>query len=303
MIGEHIPVDPDVVQPAPEEGKISAAERLVEARRAYARHITTLARVSSETQCGSQILAAFETVPREDFVGPPPWLFVSPEGRFEGNCIDPAELYQDSLVVLNAGKGLNNGQPSLHAMCLNALAPQKGEHAVHVGAGSGYYTAILAMLVGETGHVDAYEIEPELARLATASLAGFTHVEVHERSGAEAPLPDCDVLYVSAAAAEPLAVWLNALRCGGRLLFPLEPQGEPGEMLLVARQADEAYSARFLCGVQFVACIGAQAPDAINALQEAFRRGTWGAVRSLYRNDEPDETCWCAGRGWWLSTR
>lgn len=285
-----------------EESKTSEAQRLVEARRAFAQRITGIAGICQESEGGRGILAAFEAVPRENFVGPPPWLIVSPEGHFEGISDDPVALYHDALVVLNAGKGLNNGQPSLHAMCLSVLAPRKGERAIHVGAGSGYYTAILAMLVGETGHVDAYEIDPELASMAAANLAGMAHVEVHERSGAEAPLPDCDVLYVSAAAAEPLAVWLNALRCGGRLLLPLEPRGESGEMLLVTRQSEQIYSARFLCGVQFVACIGAQDPEAAKALHEAFRRGNWGAVKSLHRNNEPDESCWCAGRGWWLST-
>ena len=32
-----------------------------------------------------------------------------------------------------------------------AAAPQPGEHVVHVGAGVGYYTAILAELVGRYG--------------------------------------------------------------------------------------------------------------------------------------------------------
>ena len=299
----YFPVDPDAARSVPGERNTSETQCLVEIRRAYARHIVALGRVCLESGSGREVLAAFEAIPRESFVGPPPWLVVPPEGRFEGSTSDPAALYQDALVVLDAGKGLNNGQPSLHALCLNALAPQRGECAIHVGAGSGYYTAILAMLVGETGHVDAYEIEAELAKLAAASLAGFAHVEVHERSGAEAPLPDCDVIYVSAAAAEPLAVWLNALRCGGRLLFPLEREGDAGQMLLVTRQTEQTYAARFLCGVQFVACVGAQDPEAASALAAAFSKGNWSAVRSLHRDDQPDENCWCAGRGWWLSTR
>jgi protein-L-isoaspartate(D-aspartate) O-methyltransferase len=212
-------------------------------------------------------------------------------------------LYQDVLVPLSIGQGLNNGQPSLHAMCLNALAPRKGESAVHVGAGTGYYTAVLAMLVGETGKVDAYEIEPELARQAAENLAEFPQVTVHSRSGAEGPLPSCDVLYVNAAAAEPLAVWLDALHLEGRLLFPLEPQDEAGRMLLVTRRADGSYPARFLWGVQFVSCVGAQDAHAARVLDAAFRRGSWSQVKWLYRNDQPDDSCWCAGHGWWLSTR
>jgi protein-L-isoaspartate(D-aspartate) O-methyltransferase len=277
--------------------------RLEERRRLYARRITSIAGIDTESRIGLEIRAAFEAIPREKFVGAPPWRIVSPEDQFQGVSDDPADIYQDVLVTLDAGKGLNNGQPSLHATCLKALAPQKGEHAVHVGAGSGYYTAILALLVGEAGRVDAYEIMPELARHAAASLAELRQVEIHSRSGAEAPLPDCDVLYVNAASAEPLGVWLDALRCGGRLLFPLEAGGEAGQMLLVSRLSEKDYAARFLTGVQFVACVGAQDPDAVRALEAAFRRGNWQGVRSLQRNDAPDESCWCAGQGWWLSTR
>jgi protein-L-isoaspartate(D-aspartate) O-methyltransferase len=277
--------------------------RLEERRRLYARRITSIAEIDTESGIGKEIRAAFESIPREKFVGAPPWRIVSPEDQFQGVSDDPADIYQDVLVTLDVGKGLNNGQPSLHATCLKALAPQKGEHAVHVGAGIGYYTAILALLVGEAGRVDAYEIVPELARHAAASLAELRQAEIHSRSGAEAPLPDCDVLYVNAASAEPLGVWLDALRCGGRLLFPLEAGGEAGQMLLVSRLSVKDYAARFLTGVQFVACVGAQDPDAVRTLEAAFKRGNWQAVRSLHRNDAPDENCWCAGRGWWLSTK
>jgi protein-L-isoaspartate(D-aspartate) O-methyltransferase len=272
-------------------------------RRAYAHRIAALAQLDSGSEIGRAITDAFETIPREKFVGPPPWKMISPEGQFAGITEDPAEIYRDVLIALKAGRGLNNGQPSLHAFCLNALAPRIGERAVHVGVGTGYYTAILGKLVGESGHVDAYEIEPELAHEAAANLAEFRSVQTHHRSGAEAPMSDCDVFYVSAACAEPLGVWLDALRPGGRLLFPMEPEGSTGRMLLVTKQLDQTYPARFLCAVQFVACIGAQNPNAARELEAAFRRGDSEAVKTLYRNNEPDESCWCAGRGWWLSMR
>jgi protein-L-isoaspartate(D-aspartate) O-methyltransferase len=280
----------------------SQADRLQAQRRSYADHIVALAGMASGTGMGSEIAAALASIPREKFVGPPPWRIVAPGGHTETISDDPAVLYQDVLVPLGAGRGLNNGQPSLHALCLDALAPGKGESAVHVGAGTGYYTTVLAVLVGEAGRVDAYEIEPELARRAAANLAEFPQVAVHSRSGAEAPLPSCDVLYVNAAAAEPLAVWLDALHPEGRLLFPLEPQSDVGEMLLVTKRADGTYPARFLCGVQFVSCAGAQDAQAARALEAAFRDGNWRQVRWLHRNDQPDDSCWCAGHGWWLST-
>jgi protein-L-isoaspartate(D-aspartate) O-methyltransferase len=278
-------------------------DKLQALRRTYAEHITALAGIAPGTGKGSEIVAAFASIPREKFVEPPPWRIFSSEGQSQATSDDPAVFYQDVLVPLGAWRGLNNGQPSLHALCINALAPQKGERAVHVGAGTGYYTAVLALLVGETGRVDAYEIEPELACRAAANLAGFPQVAVHGTSGAVGPLPGCDIIYVNAAASEPLDVWLDALRPEGRLLFPLEPEGDAGQMLLVTRKADGAYSARFLTRVQFVPCAGAQSPLAARALEAAFRKQDPRHVNRLHRNNQPDSTCWCAGQGWWLSTR
>jgi len=285
------------------EPEPSRTDRMEALRRLYARQIAALAGIDAGTALGSGIVAALATIPREKFVAPPPWRIVSPRGRAVSSEDDPAALYQDILAPLGVGQGLNNGQPSLHALCFQVLAPRTGESVVHVGAGTGYYTAMLAMLVGETGRVDAYEIEPELAQRAAANLAGFPQVAVHNRSGALAPLPDCDLLYVNAAAVEPLAVWLDALRPQGRLLFPLQSPGDIGGLLLVTRSAEVSYPARFLCGVQFVSCSGAQDAQAARALEAAFARGNWAQVRRLVRNDQPDENCWCAGRGWWLSTR
>jgi protein-L-isoaspartate(D-aspartate) O-methyltransferase len=262
-----------------------------------------LANISTEGGLGSEIAAAFRTIPREKFVGPSPWKILSDANHLQAITDDSDELYEDVLLPLGVGRGLNNGQPSLHAQCLLALSPAKGECVVHVGAGTGYYTAMLAMLVGAEGHVEAYEIESELARRARENLAEFSQVEVHCRSGVEAPLPDCDMLYVSASAPQPLAVWLDALRPGGRLLFPLAPRGGIGEMLLVTKKEDGTYPARFLCGVQFVSCAGAQNAQADRALEEALMTRRWSTVRSLHRDDRPDESCWCAGLGWWLSTR
>jgi len=272
------------------------AARLAAHRTVYARRITAAAGIPP----GSAIEIAFGAIPRENFVGSPPWKIIFPESSTRTESSDPVDLYQDVLVGLGSASGLNNGQPSLHALCLHTLAPQPGERAVHVGAGGGYYTCVLAMLVGVAGRVDAYEIEPDLAARAQASLAAFSQVAVHCRTGAQGPLPACDILYVSAAAAEPLAVWLDALVPGGRLLFPLAPETGSGAMLLVTRHAGDDYAARFLCSVEFVPCIGAQEEHAAQALASGFSRGHWRQVRSLHRNNTPDETAWCAGRGWWL---
>jgi protein-L-isoaspartate(D-aspartate) O-methyltransferase len=271
----------------------------IEAHRSFFANLVT---AQAGIPPGSELAAAFASTPREQFVGPPPWRVFTRSGYVETLTDDPAVLYQDVVVSLGSEGPLNNGQPTLHAMCIAALAPKKGEGVVHVGAGSGYYTTILAKLVGEGGVVDAYEIEPTLARRATENLASFPNVAVHARSGAAEPLPVCDVLYVNAGATEPLAVWLDALRSGGRLLFPMTPDGGVGAMLLVTKQEDETFAARFLLQVQFVPCIGARSEATGKKLAEAFQNNDWAKVKSLHRNAEPDESCWCSGPGWWLSS-
>ena len=251
---------------------------------------------------GSELAAALASTPREQFVGPPPWRVFTRSGYVETMTDDPTVLYQDVVVSLGSGGPLNNGQPTLHAFCLAALAPKKGERIVHVGAGTGYYTTLLAKLVGESGVVDAYEIEPTLAQRANDNLAAFPNVTVHARSGAEGTLPACDVLYVNAGATEPLAVWLDALRPMGRLLFPMTPDVGVGAMLLVTKQEDGSFTARFLLQAQFVPCIGARNEATEPKLAEAFRNSNWTKVKTLHRNDEADDSCWCSGPGWWLST-
>jgi protein-L-isoaspartate(D-aspartate) O-methyltransferase len=84
-------------------------------------------------------------------------------------------------------------------------------------------------------------------------------------------------------------MWLDALRPGGRLLFPLAPKGVLGGMLLVTR-ADQrsTWPAKFVSRAAFVGCIGLQDEDAGRRLAEAFSDG-WDRVRSLRLQGSPDE--------------
>lgn len=248
-----------------------------------------------------RLVTAFASVPRERFVGPGPWRVFTP-GGYVATPHDPAFLYQDVVVALKSEAQINNGQPTLHAACLAALRIELGEALVHVGAGSGYYSAILAELTGPTGSVVAYEVDGELAQRATDNLAEYSHVTVQHRSGSEGPLPECDVIYVSAGATDPMDVWLDALRPGGRLLFPLTAAQGAGGMLLLTRRAGNQWAARFVCQAVFIPCLGARDDEVAKRLAEAFKGGGLRDVQSLRRHSSPDATSWCVGRGWWLST-
>ncbi len=278
--------------------------RLEAHRRFYAELVTSSAGAAKN----QRLKDAFASTPRERFVGPGPWRVFAGGDYVETPTDDPAFLYQDVLVALAPDRRINNGQPVLHAINLAALDVKQGEKILHVGAGTGYYTAVLGRLTGATGAVVAYEVEHDLAQSAMRNLSDLSHVTVQERSGAEAPLPDCDAIYVNAGATAPLSVWLDALRLNGRLLFPLtaadSPEGKPGAggMLLVTRTGTDRFDARFVCSAIFVPCRGARDEKTAKKLTVAFQRGDFRSVGSLRRNSQPDKTCWCAGDGWWLST-
>jgi protein-L-isoaspartate(D-aspartate) O-methyltransferase len=74
-------------------------------------------------------------------------------------------------------------------------------------------------------------------------------------------------------------------------------------MLLVTRRTQRSYGAQTLMRVAFIACIGARDDGEARALQHAFATGSVNSVRSLHRDDLPDDSAWCVGRGWWLSRR
>jgi protein-L-isoaspartate(D-aspartate) O-methyltransferase len=252
---------------------------------------------------GERVVAAFAAVPREPFAGPGPW-WIKGLGKdyVPTPDDDPAFLYQDALLALDAGRGINIGMPSAHAMWLEALRLQPGDQVLQVGAGSGYYTAILAQLVGAEGRVFAYEIDPGLAARARKNLKEWPQVELHAQSAIADGLPKVDAVYVCTGITQPSWAWIDALRPGGRLLFPLQPPSGVGGMLLIERPAHgAAWPAKFVSRAAFIDCVGPQDAAAGQKLAAAFA-SRWDQVRSFRIDDAPDDSCWYAGDGWWLST-
>jgi protein-L-isoaspartate(D-aspartate) O-methyltransferase len=77
-------------------------------------------------------------------------------------------------------------------------------------------------------------------------------------------------------------------------------------MLLMTRPFDSSdhdrFHARAVSLATFIGCVGARDTETGRKLTHAFRRKKVRDVRSLFCNNSPDETCWVAGDGWWLST-
>jgi protein-L-isoaspartate(D-aspartate) O-methyltransferase len=265
---------------------------LEEARRRYAAAAMHLAKPNRRVE------EAFAATPREDFLTPPPWRIFAPGGFFEDATSDPAALYDDVLVVLDPRHGVNNGQPSLHAAWLAAVDPQPGETAIHIGTGTGYYTAILAQLVAPGGRVHGYELLEKLADRAKECLASFDAVTIHAASGVAATLPAADVIYVSASATAPDVAWLRALKPGGRLIFPWQPGREGGGVALLVTRRDDGFSADPSMAVGFIPCVGAQAPPA----QRVRGEEAW-ETRSVWLTEArpPDDTATAVYGQVWFS--
>lgn len=254
----------------------------------------------------ARVRAAFSAVPREAFLGPGPWLIGHPSG---GGYVrtpsdDLAFVYSDVVVGLIPERRLNNGEPSFHARCLQAVAIQPGETVVHVGAGAGYYTAIMAEITGPAGRVEALEIDPDLAARAARNLEPWPQARVQSRSGLDAPFPEADVIYVNAGVSALAEAWMDAIRPGGRLLVPLTA-GWMGAVLLFTHVNAQLFEARTVSPTAIIPCVGGQDEVMAKRLTEAFGSpGSAGAtaVRSLRRGTLPDDSCWLAGDSWWLST-
>src|SRR5712691_9114724 len=165
-------------------------DELAIVRRAYAKHIMAAAGVVDR-----RIEAAFAAVPREAFLGPGPWPILRwGRGYVNTPTRNPVYLYADVLVGILPKRNLNNGQPSFLAALIAGAAPRPGEHAVHIGAGVGYYTAILARLVGRAGRVTAIELDPGLAERLATNFAGQPNVRIVQGDGARVGFAPADVI-------------------------------------------------------------------------------------------------------------
>ena len=198
--------------PMDREGELSVI------RAAYAKQILAAAGVVDNVR----LEAALSATRREDFLGSGPWWMLR---RFQDYVTtpdaDPVYLYTDDLVGILPERRINNGQPSLHAHLIHQASPQAGGHVVHIGTGTGYYTAILAHIVGPSGRVTGIEYEPELAVRARTNLATYPNVDIVEGDGALVSFDAADVIYVNAGCTRPAEIWLDRLADGGRLILPM----------------------------------------------------------------------------------
>jgi protein-L-isoaspartate(D-aspartate) O-methyltransferase len=260
-----------------------------EARRWYAEEIRAVAHLTSDA-----VVEAFARVPRETFLGAGPWQiarsFDQPPHYRATSDADPRHIYHNVLIAIDPARQLHNGLPSALAQWIEAVGVRAGDRVLHIGAGLGYYTAILAELAGSTGSVVGYEVDAALAARAASALRPWPGVRI-EASDASAPDGPFDAIFVNAGCTHPRAEWLAALAPGGRLVIPLTA-GVPGlphriGSMVRADRRDPRWPASIVSQVGIYDCANARDPGLESELRKLV--GFTAAVKPTVAVVEPHE--------------
>jgi protein-L-isoaspartate(D-aspartate) O-methyltransferase len=262
-------------------------------RRFYAEEIRTVANIESDSLAG-----AFARVVREQFLGLPPWHYysgpslVKPIYRTTENVCD---LYHDVFVALQPGTFLNNGQPSLIARMISALNLTEGKRVMHIGAGTGYYSAIMGEVVGSKGSVTAVEIDRDLASQATANLAAYSQIAVLNMDGEAFEPGPMDAILVNAGVTHPHPRWLDCLQEAGVIVLPLcvgkSPQANDVLVIRITRKHDR-FAAELLLLMTMYTSTSLRDPDRQALLNASLESHAITRLRSVQRRDHAQaESC------------
>jgi protein-L-isoaspartate(D-aspartate) O-methyltransferase len=240
---------------------------LARCRRFFAEEIAAIANLRTQA-----LVEALEAVPRERFLRPGPWLV---RGEHDAGVTrvtpdaDARHVYHNHSIAIDPQRQLFNGAPGVVASWMDALALRPGAHVLHVGAGLGYYSAIMAHLVGPEGRVVAIEVDPSLAAEARVNLTSSPWVDVQTGDGTSPLTEPFDAILVSAGLTHPQRTWLDALTPGGCIVLPLTvsipamgPLGK-GVTVLFTKTSPEAFLARVLGMIAIYSAVGLR-DDGVN---------------------------------------
>lgn len=265
-------------------------------------------RIAAPVRHNPAIITAFAKIPREHYLGAGPWRihprqFDRP--AYISATADPQQIYHDVLVSIDHDLEINNGLPSLWAYYFDQMAIKPGDVILQVGAGVGYFTAILAELVTASGQVIAYEIDDALAGRTKENLKGYSNVEVLSGDACKAEdLPTLDAVIGFAGVTHTPENWFSNLAETGRILLPFTADDHWGGMLRLEKRSGEIkVSSLGDCG--FYHCNGARKTSEAAALKTALEAtgGKVPALGQMHRGqpENGDESVWYVGDGFWLT--
>ncbi|CAI5503392.1 unnamed protein product [Closterium sp. Naga37s-1] len=168
--------------------------------------------------------------------------------------------YDDSPQPI--GFNVTISAPHMHGYCLAFLENhlQPGNRVLDVGSGSGYLTAVMALLVGPTGRAVDVEHIPELVERSRAAVKAGRAAElmdggqlsIHEADGRDG-YPEAgpyDAIHVGAAAAELPQALVDQLKPGGRMVIPVGRFMQ--DLEVIDKDADGTVTRTTAMGVRYV---------------------------------------------------
>ena len=267
------------------------------------------------------LVDALATVPRERFLPPGPWIV---RGEADMNAPlrrtpsdDPRFTYHNVSIAVDPDRMLFNGAPGFVAASIDALGLEPGQRVLHVGAGTGYYTALMARAVGPSGRVHGIEVDPSLARQAAENVTDTPWATVQSGDGRNIGGLRVDAIFVNAGVTHPEPAWLHALGETGRMVLPLtasmpmpvpHPAGAAmanisrGLMMLVTATGNpQRYAARVVTFVGIYSAVGLRDDDVNATLTASLKAMAFPQVKTLRLDaHEPGSTCWChTAKGCW----
>ena len=183
------------------------------------------------------VLRAVQMVPRH--------LFVPESVRHRA--------YDDAALPIGSGQTIS--QPYVQARYLELIGLTGQEKVLEIGTGSGYQTALLALLASMVFSVERVAHLAQGARAALAA-SGIRNVTILVGDGTLGwrPFAPYDAILVSAASPDIPAPLVEQLASGGRMVIPLGDR-DSQTLTLVERQGD-AVRTSTIGDVRFVPLVG-----------------------------------------------
>jgi protein-L-isoaspartate(D-aspartate) O-methyltransferase len=161
--------------------------------------------------------------------------------------------YEDAALPIGSSQTIS--QPWVQARYLELLGLQGRERVLEVGVGSGYQTALLALLCDAVFGVERIPALAQRAREALES-AGIRNVTVLVGDGTLGwrPFAPYDAILVAAASPDVPAPLLEQLAPGGRMVIPIGDRA--AQTLTLVQRDGERLRTSTVADVRFVPLLG-----------------------------------------------